>query len=124
METLVRNHRKTRCLLLMLLATLSVAGVAYAFAEHRGEVRFGQVPVPGSVIRATQGDKTVLAVTGPDGTYCFSDIGSGAWTVQVEATGFETSQREVVVSSDSVTAQWDLKMLPLDNLKEAGTSSG
>jgi hypothetical protein len=101
-----------------LLAMVSLAGsMLAASSEHRGEVRFGEVPIPGAVVQATQGDKTLRVVTAPDGSYTFPDLGDGSWTVQVEMAGFETVQREVVAPRDSAVAKWDLKMLPISGMK-------
>ena len=45
------------------------------------------------------------------------DLADGAWTLQVDAPGFEVMKREVVVSPGTPPQQWDLKMLSLENLQ-------
>src|SRR5262245_18310530 len=109
--------------LITLVAILSVIGSTRAVAEHRGTVRFGEVPIPGAVVRATQGDKTLRTVTDPDGTYSFPEISDGTWTIEVETPGFESIRQDVVMASGSEAAKWNLKMLALDDLK-SGASSG
>src|SRR5262245_34651139 len=106
-----------------LLAIIFLAGATPAPTEHRGTVRFGEVPVPGAAVIATQPGKTLRAITGADGSYFLADITDGAWTIQIEAPGFETVRREVIVGSDNAAVGWDVKMLPAGNLK-AGTAPG
>lgn len=99
------------------IAIVSVAGSILVASEHKGEVRFGEVPIPGAVVHAKQGEKTLRVVTAPDGSYIFPDLADGSWTVQVEMAGFETAQREVVTPRDTAVAKWDLKMLPMSGMK-------
>src|SRR5262249_6405729 len=108
---------------LSLIAVLGTVATLTA-AEHHGLVEFGQLPVPGASIRATQGDKTVKTLTGPDGSYSLPDLAEGVWTVQVEMPGFESSHREVTVKSDASPLQWDLKMLPLTEHGSTAASPG
>ena len=80
-----------------------------------GQVRFGELPVPGASVRAMQGDKTVrTTVTDWNGNYSFPDLPEGTWTFEVVMPGFETLRREVTAGSP---AEWNLKMLPIRNLK-------
>jgi hypothetical protein len=106
-----------------LIILLNVSASVVVASEHRGQVRFGEVPIPGAIVQAKQGDKTLRVVTAPDGTYSFPDLSDGSWTVQVEMPGFEPVQREVVKPRDTVAAQWDLKMLPIDGMRR-GSSPG
>ena len=62
-----------------------------AASEHRGEVRFGEVPVPGASVRVTQGEQTVRVQTDPNGRYVLPDVGDGIWTVEVRTAGFATA---------------------------------
>ncbi len=99
---------------------LSAVLVVRAAPGHEGQVRFGETPVPGAVVQATQGTTTVRAVTDADGRYTMADLADGTWMMQVDTPGFETVRREITVSADAMPAQWDLKMLPLENI-QAGT---
>jgi hypothetical protein len=81
--------------------------------RHEGMVRFGEVPIPGAIVTATQEGQKFLTVTDAEGRYAFQELGSGQWTVQVEMSGFETARREVVSTSDTEILPWELKMLPL-----------
>jgi hypothetical protein len=103
--------------LIALLAILALVTPADAVAEYRGQVRFGEAPVPGAIVQASQGDKTFRTVSDADGMYSFADIVDGVWTIQVEKPGFESLRREVTVPEDTTAAQWELKMLRLDDIK-------
>jgi len=111
---------KTLGVLILLLCVAASAAVA---AEHHGQVRFGQVPIPGAIVQAKQGDKTLRVLTAPDGSYVFPDLGDGSWTVQVEMPGFEPDQREIVTPRDTAAVQWDLKMLPIGGMR-SGAAPG
>jgi hypothetical protein len=99
-----------------LTAILVFAASVASAAEHRGQVRFGEVPVPGASVQATQGDKTVRVVTDAEGQYVLPDLSDGTWTIQVETPGFETARKEVALPRDTAATQWDLKMRSLDDL--------
>jgi hypothetical protein len=104
------------CVKYFVVACLLVASTLVA-SEHRGKVQFGQVPIPGAVVQAKQGEKTLNALTGLDGTYEFPDLADGTWTIQVAMSGFEPVQKEVVTSKDAAPAQWDLKMVPIGGMQ-------
>ncbi len=102
------------------LGTLALAAVfAMAAAEHRGQVQFGGLPVPGATVTATQGDKKLVAVTDLKGAYRFPDLADGMWTLKIEMLCFAPIDREVVVAPDAPAAIWELKMLPLAELQAA-----
>ena len=103
-----------RLLLCCVLALLSLKVFA---AEHRGQVQFGGLPVPGAAVTATNGDKTLTAITDPQGNYIFPDLAEGTWKFQVEMLGFAVIQQDVVVAPGAPNAQWDLHMLSLSDLK-------
>lgn len=107
----------------LLIILISVYGSVSVASEHRGQVRFGEVPIPGAVVQAKQGEKTLRVVTAPDGSYVLPDLSDGSWTLQVEMPGFEPVQREVITPRDTAVALWDLKMLPIGGIR-GGTSPG
>ena len=94
---------------------------SYEASEHKGQVRVGEVPIPGAVVLAKQGDKAFRAVTDSSGSYAFPDLADGSWTVRVEMAGFETEQLEVAASRDAEIVQWNLKMLPMSGMAETAT---
>jgi trimeric autotransporter adhesin len=102
---------------LVVLANILMIAVTAHAADHQGRVRFGEVPVPGAIVRATFGDRTLQTITDLRGNYSFPDLGDGTWTIQVEMPGFETARREAVAATDDAVVQWDLKMLPVETIK-------
>jgi len=74
-------------------------------------VTFGAVPVPGATVTATQGDKKFVAITDEMGAYSFPDLPDGMWSVEVEMLGFSG------LKGDIATTTWELKMLPLEQIK-------
>src|SRR5579862_9170183 len=99
------------------LLALLLAAVGLRAAEHKGQVLFGGLPVPGVTVTAVQGEKRLATVTDSQGNYTFRDLPDGSWTLQVEMLGFSTVKREVPVAADAPSTQWDLKMLPLAEIK-------
>ena len=86
-------------------------------AEHKGQVQFGGLPVPGVTVTATQGDHVLSAITDQEGSYSFADLPDGTWDFQVEMLGFEPIKQEVTIANGAGAPAWDLKMLPLDQIK-------
>src|SRR6266700_2421692 len=80
---------------LPLLACLAIAGLAAS--EHRGQVKFGGLPVPGASVTLTQGDKRLNAVTDDQGVYVFPNVTDGIWALQVEMLCFSPVKQEVAV---------------------------
>ena len=80
-------------------------------------VKFAGLPVPGATITATMGDKKLVAVTDPQGQYSFADLADGVWNLQVEMLCFSTLKMEVAVAPNSPSPEWELKLLPFDEIK-------
>jgi len=101
------------------LAAVLLASAALAAADHQGQVRFGEVPVHGAAVQATQGDKTVRTLTDAQGRYVLPELSEGTWTVQVQMPGFETERREIPITTGVADAEWSLRMLPLTEIRGA-----
>src|SRR5690242_1712939 len=99
----------TRVIIFALLLACSTSA-----AEHRGQVQFGGLPVPGVTVTATQGNKRHVTITAPDGTYSFANLADGEWTVRVEMLCFAPEERKL---SAAAPAEWELKPLPLDKIQ-------
>jgi hypothetical protein len=95
------------------LATSSVV----AASEYRGQVTFGGLPLPGATVTATQDSKESTTITDRRGLYSFPDLKDGTWTIEVKMTGFSTIKQDVVIAPNTPAANWELKMLPLDQIK-------
>jgi hypothetical protein len=88
-----------------------------AAAEHRGQVKFGGLPVPGATVTAVQGEKKLVTITDPQGYYSFPDLQDGVWALQVEMLCFTPSRQEINVAAGAPSLEWELKLLPLDEMK-------
>ncbi len=88
-------------------------------SEHSGQVMFSGLPVPGVTITATQGEKKLISVTDQQGIYTFTDLADGTWTLEVEMTGFSPISRQVTIAPSVPAEKWELKLLPLDQVKAA-----
>lgn len=86
-------------------------------AEHRGQVQFGGLPVPGVTVTATSGDKTLTAITDLQGSYVFPELADGVWKFKIEMPGFATIQQDVAAAPGAPGAQWDLHILSLADIK-------
>jgi hypothetical protein len=103
------------------LAWLAVS--ALMASEHHGTVKFNGVPVPGATVTASQGDKKFLAITDQQGAYAFVDLPDGIWNVRVEMLCFEPMVKEVAIAHDAPSPEWELKLLSLDAIKAAASTT-
>ena len=103
------------CRLLGWVTALTVCSLLAA-AEHHGLVKFGGLPVPGATVTATQADKRFTAITDQQGAYSFADLPDGVWTVRVEMLCFAPLEKEVAVTAQAPAPEWELKLLPLDQM--------
>ncbi|HUJ49029.1 MAG TPA: carboxypeptidase regulatory-like domain-containing protein [Bryobacteraceae bacterium] len=99
------------------LAALFLAVTLLSASEQHGQVKFGGLPVPGATVTATQNEKALTVITDSQGSYSFPDLADGTWTIQVEMQGFAAIKQAVTVARDAPASQWDLKMLPLNEMK-------
>jgi len=84
-------------------------------------VKYGGLPLPGATVtakpmNAKEGDKTFGAISDLEGHYSFPDLPDGMWTIQVEMPLFATAQQEVTVGAGAAAADWDLKLLPAQEI--------
>jgi hypothetical protein len=93
------------------------AAIAFGASERHGFVKFGGLPLPGATVTASQGDKKIVTVTDPQGAYSFADLPEGAWTIEVEMLCFAPVKQDVTLAADAVIPDWDMKLLPLDQIK-------
>ena len=100
-----------------LLAIALLCVFTLTAAEHKGQVKFGGLPLPGATVTATQGDRSLVAITDLQGNYSFADLPDGVWTFQVEMLGFGIIKQDVTIASGAGAPEWELKMLPFDEIK-------
>ncbi len=96
------------------LACLALTGLVAS--EHRGQVTFNGLPVPGATITASQDGKKFEAISDVQGFYSFPDLTGGTWTIEVEMLGFAPVKQEIAIAPDAPPAKWELKVLPLDQI--------
>lgn len=108
----MRLKKHLCCILLACLALLPVVA-----AEYKGQVTFNGLPLPGALVTATQGDKKLTAVSGPEGVFSFADLPGGAWSLTVDKPGFEQVKRDVAAGMGLPSLTLDLTMLPMDRME-------
>jgi hypothetical protein len=93
-------------------------------AGYRGQVTFGGLPVPGATVKATWGSKQFATTTDQQGFFSFPDLADGKWTIEVRMTGFAIVKQEVVIGAKAPAGKWELKLLPLDQIKTETSAPG
>ena len=105
------------------LAAAFLSAMLLSASEQHGQVKFGGLPVPGATVTATQPGKAFSVITDAQGNYSFADLADGAWTLRVEMLGFASIEQGVTVAHDAPGSEWDLKMLPLSEMKAETAST-
>lgn len=99
----------------ILLAAFTVAG-----AEHRGQVRFGGLPLPGATVAATPAARELaekaVTITREDGSYSFAGLADGVWTLRIEMLCFAPVERQVTIAAGAPPAEWELRLLPIEQI--------
>ena len=108
----MRTRNYFRCCVIVLMSLAQAVA-----AEHRGVVKFGGLPLPGASVTATQGEKTLGAITDIQGGYSFADLPDGVWKMHVEMLCFEPMEQDVTVKAGEAGPQWELKLLPFETIK-------
>ena len=101
------------------VCALAFAADAWA-ADHRGQVTFSGLPVPGATVTATRAGATRSTVTDDDGVYRFADLADGAWTIEVAMLGFSPAKQDVTVAADAPPSTFALTIVPFDRIAAAG----
>jgi len=68
-------------------------------AVQSGVVKAENQPVPGALVKATQGDKALSTLTDDSGAYQIDGMTPGAWIMTVEMFGFATARKEVTIAA-------------------------
>jgi trimeric autotransporter adhesin len=112
----IRNHSR-------LLAVVLSAALCLNASEQHGTVKFGGLPVPGATVTATQGDKKLTIITDQQGAYSFPDLADGSWNIEVDMLCFATIKQDVTVAAGAPASEWELKLLPLDEIKATAVAA-
>lgn len=108
---------------LLIVAIICVSGSIPAFASaYFGQVTFGNLPVPGATVTATEGDKTFSVTTDEGGVFRFADLPDGQWHIEVKMFCFETTKADVTIAPQMAPAKLELKLLPMAELKALATA--
>lgn len=83
-----------------------------AASEHRGQVKFNNLPVPGATVIASVDGRRLAAITDPSGAYLFPDLPDGIVTIRVEMQCFATIERSVTIGRNLRFEEWNLQLLP------------
>src|SRR6185437_556976 len=101
---------------LLALAWLAFSTLAAA-SPYRGVVTFGGLPLPGAIITATEGGKTLTAVADPNGSFAFDNLPDGKWAITVQMQCFEPIHADINVTPNLPAAAWEMKLLPMLQLQ-------
>jgi len=102
------NLRHIVCGVLLFMLSLSASA-----SEYHGQVLYNDLPVPGAIVTATQGDKKFTAISDDQGAYAFADLPDGAWKIHIEMLCFSPIDDQVTIAANQPAGKWELKMLPL-----------
>jgi hypothetical protein len=86
-------------------------------SDYHGQVTFGGVAVPGATITAKQGLKTYTTTSDEGGLFHFADLADGPLKIEISLQCFSTIDANVTIAPGMVSAKWELKLLPIDELK-------
>src|SRR5437016_433517 len=81
---------------------LLAAGLPLVWAQS-GTITANGQPVPGATVRATQGERALVTLTGENGAFRFTGMTPGAWVVETDMFGFEAQRREIQIAADNPT---------------------
>jgi trimeric autotransporter adhesin len=109
-----------RLLICCTAAWLALTSIAIA-SEYHGQVTFGGIPVPGTTVTvtATQGSKKVVAVTDTQGVFSFPDLADGAWSLDIEMTGFAPIKQDITIAPNTAPAAFEMKLMSLAQIRAA-----
>ncbi|MGB6943256.1 MAG: carboxypeptidase regulatory-like domain-containing protein, partial [Bryobacteraceae bacterium] len=78
-----------------------------------GTVKFGNQPLPGATVTATEGNHRAVTTTDESGAYQFTDLAPGTYTVEVQMFGFQTARKQIQAGAAAQPTAWSLELQPL-----------
>ena len=103
------------------LIAIVTAG-ALSAADFEGEVDYGGLPLPGATVTVSRDDQKFVTTTDARGAYLFPGLADGTWQIRIEMQCFASIVQDVAVVSNAPVTKWELKLLPLDQIKAAATA--
>jgi hypothetical protein len=111
---MARPHfRNSLCALFFFLFAIGVA----AASEFHGRLTFNGLPLPGATVTAQRGAKKIVTASDQSGIFTFADLSDGAWKIVIEMQCFATVREDVTIAKDTPVGKWEMKLLPLDQVK-------
>jgi trimeric autotransporter adhesin len=114
-RTLGIKNSLRKYLIIGLTLLSAVAGLSAT--EHRGQVIFNGLGVPGAVVTASRSELKQVAITDAKGDYLFPDLQDGEWDIQVDMQAFSPIQRKMTIGSGAPTEKWELRLLPIEQIQ-------
>ncbi len=103
-------------------ATLLAAASLFA-SEHKGQVKFGGLPLPGATITLTRGEQRLATISDGQGAYSFADVPDGVWKMEIEMLCFETMRQDLTVAPSAAASDWELKLRPIAEINAAAVAA-
>jgi hypothetical protein len=119
---MTRGRRQAAAYLVALAIALAVRS-GFAATDHYGQITFSGIPVPGATITATQGERTVVAVSNADGIYRLGGLADGVWSIRIEMLGFVPISQDVTIAENPSPSTWEMNLLPFDEIRRVATIS-
>jgi hypothetical protein len=88
-----------------------------------GRVQHAELPVPGALVTAVRGERTVKTTSDIAGQFQFVSLEPGAWTISVETRGFATIVREIAIPPDQPELVVALTMQSYAEILSAGVAA-
>jgi len=98
------------------MALLALANTFALASPFHGTVTFGAKPLPGAQVKVSQGAKSVEVVSDAVGSFLFTGLDDGKWTIDIQMQCFETIHADVNIVQNMPPAQWEMKLLAAGQL--------
>jgi hypothetical protein len=105
--------RNSLCALILFFCAAAVA----AASEFQGRLTFNGLPLPGATITAQRGAKKIVTASDQSGIFTFADLSDGTWKMVIEMQCFATVHEDVTIAKETPVGKWEMKLLPLDQVK-------
>lgn len=94
------------------MRNLFIAAVLFAplCLAQTGVVKSEGQVIQGATVKATQGDRVLLTLTGDDGSFHFDGMTPGAWIVEVDMFGFEHARKEVQIGASATRVDFTMQL--------------